>query len=119
MELDIDEFLGDKWLGKYTVGWCDLCGCAYIRCPKCENISCNGGGCEECIVDDKKFSLYETRVESYLTEEERKIYDKVERLKKFIIESIRRGDLKIDFKALQKEGKLSPNDEEMFARELL
>lgn len=24
-------------------GWCNLCDCAYLECPKCNNNSCNGG----------------------------------------------------------------------------
>lgn len=28
--------------------WCELCQCPRIRCKKCGNISCSGGGCLEC-----------------------------------------------------------------------
>lgn len=28
---------------KFTVEWCELCGCHFVRCPKCGNNSCNAG----------------------------------------------------------------------------
>jgi len=28
---------------EFTYGWCDMCGCVFVRCPKCGNNSCNAG----------------------------------------------------------------------------
>ena len=114
----MEDIFGDKWLGKYTVGWCESCRTAYILCPKCDNTSCNGSGCEECATDKLKLKEFKTRVEDYLTEEERKIYEKTERLKRFITMNIQAGENKIDFKTLQKAGKLSQKDEEIFKKEI-
>lgn len=36
--------IGD-WLAHdgWWWGWCDLCDCAFVRCPKCGNNCCNAG----------------------------------------------------------------------------
>jgi hypothetical protein len=36
----------NKFEGRWR--WCNHCQCARIRCFKCGNISCSGGGCVEC-----------------------------------------------------------------------
>jgi len=28
--------------------WCETCNCACIKCERCKNTSCNGGGCDFC-----------------------------------------------------------------------
>jgi len=39
----------------YAVGYCALCETLYVSCPHCGNSSCNGGGCEKCLVDFTDF----------------------------------------------------------------
>jgi len=33
---------------EYFWFWCDVCETPAIQCPKCQNTSCNGGGCTSC-----------------------------------------------------------------------
>lgn len=40
----------------YKVQWCNCCETAVISCDKCENGSCNGGGCEACSEDFDEFN---------------------------------------------------------------
>lgn len=114
----IEEILGEKWKGKYILDWCYECDTARITCLECKNGSCSGGGCDKCINDFDEFHKSKTCVESYLTEEERRIYDKCLRIRKLILTSLRIGDSKIDWKKLQKDGELSSNDEKVFKEEL-
>ena len=44
----------DKFAGRWF--WCELCDCPAIKCEKCENSSCNGGGCPECNDDFNEVS---------------------------------------------------------------
>ena len=53
----------------------------------------------------------------YLSAEEKKIYEKCLRLKHFILETIGENDC-INFKELEKKGKLSKYDEKMFEKYL-
>jgi hypothetical protein len=110
--------LGKLWKNKYAVDWCELCRTAIIICPKCQNSSCNGGGCEECLKDWAEFKEYKRRVENYLTEDEIKIYNKCEALKDLIVKTIREEEKGINWEKIQKEGKLSINDEKLFCREI-
>lgn len=38
----------------YKIKYCDHCDTPITICPVCKNSSCNGGGCESCIKDDKE-----------------------------------------------------------------
>lgn len=108
----------DKWKDKYYIDWCHLCRTAYLVCPKCGLGSCSGGGCDECVAEQKEFYEYKTRVEDYLTEEEIQVYNKCERLKDLIMESISRHEPIVNFKKLRSEGNFSQIDEELFKKEL-
>lgn len=111
----LNEIFGEKYKNKYSVGWCDMCNKAHIKCPTCKNTSCNGCGCEECSKDSIEFSNnVETRVESYLNEEELKVFKKTEYLKRFIVNSIQHNEMSINFKRLKEEGELTLEAEELF-----
>jgi len=110
---------GNLWKAKYKITWCELCSCAIIVCPICKHGSCSGGGCDECVSDFVEFGKLKTSVTDYLTEEEIKTYWKCMELKKFILESLRENETEINFKNLQKLGKLSQWNEEMFKDKLI
>jgi hypothetical protein len=74
--------------------------------------------CDKCKDDQKEFNTYKTCIESYLTEDEIKTYDKCLRIKKFILETIPHGIKEINWKELKEQGELSRHDEEIFAKEL-
>lgn len=106
------------WKEKYSLGWCDLCSVAIIACPECKNISCNGGGCSECNDTFSGFLQGKICVEQYLSEEEIKVYQKNLQIKRFILETLAKGESQIDWKKLRDEGKMSQRDEEFFTKEL-
>lgn len=116
--------INEQWISsngnKYSVGWCDLCDCAFIACFElnCHGSTCNAGGCDKCKDDFDEFNTYKTQVENYLTDEEKTIYNKCLRIKDFILSTIPRGDKQIDFKKLQQNGRLSKSDEKVFTKEL-
>lgn len=107
---------------KYEIDWCQLCDTAVISCgqPGCDGTTCNGTGCQICSADQDYQDFYtaKTRVTAYLTEEEKQTYYKIRQLQKFILKSLSRGELKIDFKALKESGRLSENDKGLFKKEL-
>ncbi len=113
---------GNYWTSKnnvkYELNWCDLCDVARIVCPSCQNVSCSGGGCEECLRDWDEFKKYVTYIEHYLNPEEILIYDKCRSLKKHIVEQIEAGNLIIDFKKLKLEEHFSKHEEELFSKEI-
>ena len=115
-EQEILDDWAPKWKGKYTVTWCNLCDVAIIICPEvgCHGTSCNGGGCEKCLPDELEFRKLNRHVEDYLTGEEAAAWRKGERLKEFILESLRRGEVKIDFNKLDAAGELSGRDKALF-----
>lgn len=94
---------------KYKLIWCDTCDRAAIVCIECNNVSCNGSGCEVCISDSDfvDFNKNVVRVEEYLTPDEMKTYIKIETIRKHIINSLSLGEQKIDFKRLVSEDLLS------------
>lgn len=101
-------FSKNKWKNKYQVSWCDHCQTAIIECPKCKTSSCNGGGCGQCRKDfEIFFNSYSTKIEKYLTPSEIEVYRKTTELKKLITLSLSKGEKEINFKKLNKDGKLS------------
>lgn len=115
----VDKIFGNDglWKDKYRVGWCDLCGTAYIACPEkdCQGTSCNSTGCTKCIEDFKEFNeTVKTYVEDYLTDEERQGYYKGRRLEKLIVRSISKGEKEIDWKRMEKDGEFCENDLRIF-----
>lgn len=116
----LDEIFdcGKRWKNKYQVTWCDLCVTAIITCPSCNNSSCNGGGCKLCDLDFDEFNRNKIRVEAYLTKEEIQVFRKAEYLKKYILQSIKKGKTEIDFKKLQADGELSVVSEKLFSDRL-
>jgi tRNA U54 and U55 pseudouridine synthase Pus10 len=109
------DSLDRQWKGKYPVTWCHLCDTAIIICPKCNNSSCNGGGCPECHNDFEEFAkTCKTDVDDYLTERETFTYRKGLRLQRLIVESIQRQEKQLDFNELKNSGHLSQADREMF-----
>lgn len=102
--------LDPKWKDKYPIIWCDLCGTAAIKCPKCNNVSCNGSSCPECHEDSVAFNKCKTTVEAYLTEEEQVIYNKALRIRSHILDTLARGDEAIDWEKLGRQGQLSTHD---------
>lgn len=118
----LDDIFDSKWVAlsgnKYKISFCELCDTFSISHSKCHGSTCNAGGCDECKEDFDEFNEYKTHIWEYLTEDEIKIYDKCLRIKKFIKESILLGQKQIDFKELNKLGKFSENDREVFKKEL-
>ena len=105
-----NKFKGQK------IWYCELCDTFSIGCPKnCTGSSCNGGGCPSCLELIKKFNQLKTSPQDYLTAEEQKVIYKFRQLKKFIPESIERGEKEINWQYLYENGKLSGYDEEVFA----
>lgn len=115
---ELAELSSDKWKDKYLVYWCQHCDVAVIECPSCHNTSCNAGGCPECLADYEEWKKVYHNVQNYLTPSERLAYEKGHRLKRLITDSIARGEIKLNFKKLFAEGRLSRNHEEIFAAEL-
>lgn len=116
----LDEVFGETkmWKNKYKISWCDLCNCVTIECPVCHHGSCSGGGCKDCMKDYEEWKKVKHDVESYLTDEEIKIYKKCLRLKSHILDSISKDETEINFKKLKKGGELSEWEEGLFEKEL-
>ena len=102
------------WKDKYPVTWCGQCDCASISCPDCKNGSCSGGGCEKCKEDFEEFHKSKTRVECYLTKEEKDVYWKCLEIQKFMLKAFGKNKSQIDFKQLDKDDKLSSRSRELF-----
>jgi hypothetical protein len=104
-----------KWKNKYKVRWCDLCTTAILVCPACKNTTCNCGGCKECHDDFDEFNKNtKHRIESYLTDDEVKVYRKTIQIRKHILETLRENLNEIDWTELERNGKLSQIEMEMF-----
>lgn len=43
-----------KWKG-FNLDWCRTCDTVYYSCEICKNSSCNGGGCDVCMVEWDNF----------------------------------------------------------------
>jgi methionyl-tRNA synthetase len=112
---------GKLWKGKYKVTWCDLCKTYIIGCtdPNCDGTSCNGAGCDKCIDDHNEFNKLKTSPYEYLSEEERKVLEKNNLLKKYIYDSLCVGESQINWKRLMDEGKLSEHAEKLFKKEIM
>lgn len=110
------QIFGTVWKGKYPVDWCDICDCVSISCPEenCHATSCNCGSCDKCSADIDEFNSYNCKIENYLTEEEKLIYFKCMEIKKFIIESVCKGEKEINFKKLKEDGQLCEYTEKSF-----
>jgi hypothetical protein len=119
----LNEIFNDKWRAKsgreYNVVWCELCDCAIISCKTCSGSTCNAHCCDKCSDDFDEFNRYQTSILYYINDEEKKTYEKCLRIKHFIRETIIEGKKEINFKELQKNRRLSWNDEVIFSKELL
>ncbi len=120
----LNDIFGNKWKAKsgkeYVITWCDLCDCVSFWCREkdCHGSTCNGGGCNICGPDQNEFDEYKRHIRNYISKEELKIYEKCLRIRKFMLETITKGEKQIDFKKLKKDGCLSRIDEEYFSKEL-
>jgi hypothetical protein len=113
-----DPFSERTWKGDYPLKWCDLCYAATIVCEDCDLPSCSGGGCDQCQEAFQNFHQSNIVVEAYLTPEETQVYQKALRIKHFMLSSLERGEMTIDWKRLQRDGELSANDEIVFEAQL-
>ena len=104
----MDNIFGVRqmWKGKYPLSYCELCETVCIKCPACNNVSCNGGGCDECMKDYPEWSETKHHYESYLTTEENKAVSKVRFLKRYIQASLAAGFSEINWQYLHETGKL-------------
>ncbi len=110
-----DIFESRRWKGKYKITYCEMCDSASIVCPICNSGSCSCGGCPECLEDMREYSATcKDRVQNYLTEEEKKIFEKARRIKQHMMDSLRDGETKINFKERAATGKFSQTEREMF-----
>lgn len=109
-----------KWKGKYKVEWCGLCDSFIIGCiePGCIGSSCNGHSCMLCHEDHLDFHKARTCVEAYLNDKERKVYEKIWWLKRYIKDSLKHGEYEINWKRLKEDGELSQRAEDIFAKEI-
>ena len=119
----LDEIFEGKnasflWKGKYRVFWCDLCDSYNIGCLECDGTSCNSAGCVECIEIHNDFNKAKTSAIEYLNDEERKVYEKIWWLKRYIKDSLKRSEYEINWKRLKEDGELAPYAEEIFAKEI-
>jgi hypothetical protein len=114
----LNEIFGQTpiWKGKYKIKWCEMCRTATIVCETCKNSSCNGGGCKECDADFTYFISVKTTIEEYLTDEEIEVYHKADYLKKFILDSLGKGEREIDFNRMERDGELSEVTKKMFLK---
>lgn len=114
MDLIDSIFDGGTWRG-YQLSWCEHCHHFIITHDKCQNSTCTGGSCKECERDFKDFNTQVAdHVQSYLSNKEDAIFDKIHRIKNLMIQSISAGEKRIDWQRLKQEGKLSRNDFIMF-----
>src|ERR1017187_6485126 len=111
----LDEVFDEtpKWKNKYKIFWCDLCKTFSISCPEP-----NCHGCEKCIEDEKDFNKAKSRIEDYLNEEEKKVAEKMWWLKKYMKESLARGEYEINWKWMKENGHLCKLTEEIFKKEV-
>lgn len=116
-EILLAEIFNERWKEKYLITWCYLCENAIIGCEDCHGTTCNGGSCEKCRDDFAEFGLNKTAVHQYLTEEEKRIYQKCLRIKHFILDTLRVGEPEINWERLSKERRLSQFDQELFLPE--
>jgi len=112
-----------EWKG-HKFNWCDLCDCYSISCPnanvepKCFGTSCNGGGCDVCSPIFEEFHRIKNHPTQYLTEDEIKVYHKINYLKGFISDMLVAGQTEIDFKMLEANGEFSRHSRSFFEKEL-
>ena len=120
----LDDIFDCKWTAKsgnkYVVSFCDLCDVFTISCriEECRATTCNAGGCDICKDDFNEFRSHISYIEYYLTEEERKTYEKFRWLKKYIKESLVLGETTINWKRMKENGELCGITEEMFKKEI-
>ncbi len=110
-----DIFGAPMWKNKFRISWCELCDTATLIRPCCGNL-CNCGGCEKCVGDSdiNEFDKAKTLPSQYLTTDESQIYYKGQRIKKYIRESLEKGELEINWERALMEGQISKNDFELF-----
>lgn len=112
----LDEIFGSKkyWTSsrgnKYEIFRCDLCECFSLKYPCCGNTTCNCGGCDKCKEDDKEFRECKTTEYAYLLIEEMEILEKVNLLKRHILDCLAAGFKEINWKWLEDNGKLCQLD---------
>ncbi len=108
----------DKIFNDSLINYCDLCQCFYTTCEYCKNISCSGGGCERCstggFLEGKKH-----RVLNYLSESEKILFWKFDRLRDIMKESLNRGETEINWQKAWDLGSLSYNNENIYFKEEL
>lgn len=118
----LNDIFDLKWQAssgnRYLVRWCDLCNVFIITHPECHGSTCNSGCCDACRADFEEFNCYKCSVLDYINDEELRIWEKCLNIKKLIGETIVDGDKEINFKKLQKEGKLSRWQKKIFEKEL-
>ena len=72
-----------KWKNIYPVFYCSTCHAWSISCPNpdCNGSSCNASGCKDCTASFADFRKSKNHIEDYLTEDEKKTFDKIFLLK--------------------------------------
>lgn len=110
----LDQIFRDFWRGKYVIGFCHQCDAINIKCPECANASCAAVGCEKCKSDFDDFIKTRNSPESYLTEDENRAILKQDRLKRFIVESLKAGFEEINWEYIGTHGFSSKRDEKLF-----
>jgi hypothetical protein len=109
-------FGGTTFRGKYEFDYCESCETFTIICPKCENSSCNGGGCNDCMndPDNQEFCKGKHAVQWYLNEAELETFLKIQLLKKHLEECIQHGFTEINWKWLKDEEHYCEYDKKFF-----
>ena len=111
----MDEIFGTPWLwrGRKFI-WCETCGTYSVIFDCCQNSSCNGGGCEKCHEESVEFSKGKVYISDYLSEKEIETLYKIERVKKFIKESLIAGFTEINWENIHENGSWCQKDLDFF-----
>lgn len=113
--MKIDKYWTSSKGDKYLLEYCSLCEEWIICCSDCSGSSCNGTGCKHCSEVFKEFSKYLTSFKNYLTSQELKTFEKIDRLKRLHIPtSLEAGFKTVNWEWLHKNGELAYIDYELF-----
>ena len=119
-ELDAVFNCDKKWKDEYQIFWCELCDTFSIKCKDktCSGSSCNAGGCDNCGEAFDDFHKAKTSITEYLNDEEKKVYEKIWWIKKYMKESLHESEYEINWKRMKQQGNLCGYSEKIFEKEI-
>ena len=110
-----------KWKGEngdYRLFFCGCCDSWNIACDDCSATSCNGTSCPKCHEDIETFSNLKTGAVDFLSDQETRVFNKIDMLKKHIETCLKNSVQPIDWKWLHDKGELCWFDYSLFEVEL-